>query len=121
MISNASDAPIYEQIAAQIRDAIAAGELSEGDALPSIRALANDLRVSVITTKRAYAELEQAGFVDAVQGRGFFVAAGNAELVHEQALRDIESNLTQAIEKARRAGVDTDELHGMLDALVDIS
>ena len=80
IISNGSSEPIYEQITRQIKAAIMAGELAEGDPLPSIRALANDLRISVITTKRAYAELEEAGFIDTVQGKGSFVAGGNLEL-----------------------------------------
>ena len=87
IISNGSNEPIYEQITRQIKAAIMAGDVNEGDPLPSIRALANDLRISVITTKRAYAELEEAGFIDTVQGKGSFVAGGNLELLREERLR----------------------------------
>ena len=90
IISNGSSEPIYEQITRQIKAAIMAGDVNEGDPLPSIRALANDLRISVITTKRAYAELEEAGFIDTVQGKGSFVAGGNLELLREERLRQVE-------------------------------
>ena len=117
ILSNASDKPIYEQISSQIRDAILRGELAEGAPLPSIRALANDLRVSVITTKRAYAELEAQGFIDTVQGKGSFVSGGNLELLREERLRKIESSLAAALADASVAGVGMQELHEMLDAL----
>ena len=84
IISNASNRPIYEQIANQVKAAILSGELTEGEQLPSIRALANSLRVSVITTKRAYTDLEAAGFIETVQGKGCFVAGGNAELIRRR-------------------------------------
>lgn len=117
IISNANEAPIYEQIASQIKQAIANGELKEGDALPSIRALANDLRVSVITTKRAYSELETSGFVDAVQGKGFYVAGNNAEIFREEQLKKIEENLLKALDVASASGTTLPELHEMLDIL----
>ena len=117
VISNASDKPIYEQIASQIKDAILNKELVEGQALPSIRQLARSLQVSVITTKRAYSDLEALGFIRTVQGRGSFVAGGNLELLKEERLRSIESLLEQALERAHAADISTQELHDMLDTL----
>lgn len=119
IISNASTLPIYEQIVVQMKDLILSGELEEGQQLPSIRALASDLRISVITTKRAYAELEAQGFVETVQGKGSFVAGGNAEFLREERLRHIEELLGDAVREARGAGIGRAELHGMLDALAE--
>ncbi len=119
IISNASDKPIYEQITSQIRAHIANGRLAEGTQLPSIRALANDLHVSVITTKRAYADLETQGFIVTVQGKGSFVASGNAELFREEKLRHIEELLTQAIDEAQIMRVGIADLHDMLDVLAN--
>ena len=95
------------------------GELTEGQALPSIRSLANELRISVITTKRAYQELEAAGFIETVPGKGTFVAGGNLELLHEERLRQIEAALGRAVAAAQEAGVEAAELHQMLDALLE--
>lgn len=117
IVSNAGSKPIYEQIAGQIKSQIMQGTLAEGEQLPSIRALANDLRVSVITTKRAYADLEAQGFVVTAPGRGSFVAGGNKELVREEHLRHIEELLEQAIDEAREAGIELAELKEMLDLL----
>lgn len=117
IVSNASSKPIYEQIASQIRQLIASGKLAEGTKLPSIRALANDLRVSVITTKRAYTDLETQGFIETVQGKGSFVASGNAELLREEKLRQIEDLLGRALAEAQIIRIDIVELHDMLDAL----
>ena len=89
-VSNSSPAPIYEQIARQIKEQIVNGQLTEGYALPSIRKLAKDLQVSVITTKRAYEELEKASFIHAVRGKGCFVAAQNLELLREMKMRVVE-------------------------------
>ena len=119
IIANGSSEPIYEQIARQIKGAIMAGELAEGDPLPSIRALANDLRISVITTKRAYAELEEAGFIDTVQGKGSFVAGGNLELLREERLRQVEAHLARAVAEATAAGIGPADLHAMLDLLLE--
>ncbi len=119
LITNASNRPIYAQIASQIQDAILCGELAEGEALPSIRSLANDLRISVITTKRAYAELEEAGFIDTVQGKGSFVTGGNRELLREGRLKRVEELLAQAIKEAGAAEVTGPEMHDMLDVLLD--
>lgn len=117
IVSNASSKPIYEQIASQIRQLIASGKLAEGTKLPSIRTLANDLRVSVITTKRAYTDLETQGFIETVQGKGSFVASGNAELLREEKLRQIEDLLGRALAEAQIIRIDIVELHDMLDAL----
>ena len=119
IISNSSDKPIYEQIVSQMRDAILTGELDQGEALPSIRSLANDLRISVITTKRAYAELEAQGFIDTVQGKGSFVTGGNVELLREERVRQVEELLGKALDKAKVVGITTAELHEMLDTLAE--
>ena len=119
IISNAVNKPIYDQIASQIKGLVMSGELAAGDQLPSIRALANDLHVSVITTKRAYADLEAQGFIETRQGKGSFVAGGNAELMREEHLRRIESLLSQAIDEAKTAGIDLADLHEMIDALAE--
>ena len=119
IIANGSSKPIYEQIAVQIKAAIMSGELAAGDALPSIRALASDLRISVITTKRAYAELEEAGFIDTVQGKGSFVAGGNLELLREERLRQVEALLAQAVAQAREADISPADLREMLDVLLE--
>lgn len=91
ILRNASGQPIYDQITSQIKALILSGELKTGDALPSMRALAKDLRISVITTKRAYEELERDGFIETVPGKGSFVAQANLELIREEHLRQIES------------------------------
>ncbi|MBQ9954912.1 MAG: GntR family transcriptional regulator [Eggerthellaceae bacterium] len=117
IISNASDKPIYEQITSQMKALILSGELAEGERLPSIRALANDLRISVITTKRAYADLEELGFIETVQGKGSFVAGGNREFLREERLRRVESLLDQAIREARELGLNAGDLHVLLDEL----
>ncbi|MCI6411557.1 MAG: GntR family transcriptional regulator [Schaalia hyovaginalis] len=117
IISNSSNKPIYEQIASRIRDAILSGELAPGQALPSIRALANDLKVSVITTKRAYADLEAAGFIDSVQGKGSFVTGGSLELQREEALRTLESRLAAIVDEGASLGLEAKDLHEMIDLL----
>ena len=116
-ISNADARPIYEQLRQQIRGAILGGELKEGEALPSIRALAKDLRISVITTKRAYDELERDGYIHTVAGKGCFVAPLDSALVREDGLRRIEEQLRQALELAHSCGVSADELAEMLRAM----
>ena len=117
-LSNSSGVPIYAQITDQIRAKIFAGELKEGDALPSIRLLAKELRISVITTKRAYEDLEQAGLIVTQPGRGSFVAAQNPEIHREEALRNVERHLTDAIEAARRGGITGDEVRETLNVLL---
>jgi len=117
VISNSSGIPLYEQIKEQVRAAILMGELAEGAQLPSVRALARDLRISVITTTRAYADLAQEGFVANVQGRGAFVLPVDTHLVREQLLRDVEAGLTDALRAARLAGLTRADVVAMLDAL----
>lgn len=110
IISNAGDSPIYEQICTQIKGAILRGEIGEGEALPSIRVLAKELRISVITTKRAFDELERDGFIYSVQGKGSFVAAKNRDLVREELLKQIEEHFTEAVRLAREGGISNEEL-----------
>ena len=116
-ISNAGQEPIYAQITRQIQEKILSGELREGDALPSIRALARDLRIRVITTKRAFEDLEAAGFITTMPGRGSFVAPQNPALHREQALTQVEEALSQAIAAARRGGVNLEEVTETLNLL----
>ena len=118
VVSNRAGTPLYEQVAEQIRAAVLTGELADGDALPSVRALARDLRISVITTTRAYAELEAAGFITNVPGKGAFVLPVDSALVREQLLRRVEDGLGAAIEAARLARLGRDDLVGMLDLLL---
>ena len=110
IISNVSGAPIYEQIYTQIKNCIVSGELSEGDALPSIRALAKDLRISVITTKRAYDELERDGFIHTVAGKGCYVAEKNTELIREGNLREIEEHMREILKLAPGCKLSGEEL-----------
>ena len=118
IISNASDRPIYEQIYTQIKGAILRGECKEGDPLSSIRALAKELRISVITTKRAFDDLERDGFIYSVQGKGSFVAVKNRELLREEYLRQAEGKLSEAISLARSGGVTDEELSEMFSYLL---
>ena len=117
IIRNTTNQPIYDQIYSQIKAQIIAGKLSPGEALPSIRALAKDLRISVITTKRAYEELEREGLIQTVPGKGSFVAPQNRELLREAQLRRVEEKLTQAVEEARKGAFSLDELHELLNIL----
>ncbi len=117
LISNASDRPIYDQIYTQIRGQILSGALEPGQALPSIRALAKDLRVSVITTKRAYDELEKEGHINTVPGKGCYVASQSPQLVREAYLTRIEEHLTQAAELAAGCGLGLEEVREMLSVL----
>lgn len=117
LIRNTGETPIYEQIVKQIKGFILKGELKEGEALPSMRLLARDLRISVITTKRAYEELERDGFVTTVPGKGCFVAVQDPELLREDALRRVEEHLVRAVEEARAGGVTLEELKTTLDIL----
>ncbi len=119
IISNSSNQPIYEQIVRQVKSQIMAGDLSAGEQLPSIRSLANSLRVSAITTKRAYADLEVQGFIETVQGKGSFVAGGNAEMLREERLREIEERLFQAIEAGRALDLGDEELIEMMRTLLE--
>ena len=117
LIDNKSGVPIYEQIFTQIKGHILSGELKTDEALPSIRGLAKDLRISVITTKRAYEELERAGFIYTVPGKGSFVAAKNNELLREEHLKKIEEYMTAIADLARGAGVSRGEVLEMWDLI----
>ncbi len=117
LISNATNKPIYEQIATQVKNAILSGALRPGEALPSIRALAKDLRVSVITTKRAYEELERAGFLYTVPGKGCYVAEKNTQLVREGYLTQIEEHMSAILTLAAGCGLSVEELSEMLRLL----
>ena len=117
VISNSSPKPIYEQISSQIKALIMNGELPEGEALPSIRLLAKELRISVITTKRAYDELELAGFIETVAGKGSFVAGRNLEMIREEQLKCVEEHLRQAVAQSIAGGISLMELHDILNLL----
>ena len=112
-----SNEPIYKQIASQLRDQILSGKLKGGDALPSIRALAADLKISVITTMKAYEELAAEGLVVSAQGKGYFVSALDPRLIAEQHQRRIEESLTETIRCAKMAGITLEEVRSTLDAL----
>ena len=114
-IDNKSGAPIYDQIYTQIKDQIIQGALQPDEAMPSIRGLARDLRISVITTKRAYDELEKEGFLYAVPAKGFFVAPKNTELLWEENLKKIEAHLTEAVRLSASCGLSREELREMLE------
>jgi len=117
IVSNRSGVPIYEQIKAQIKEAIFSGELQEDDLLPSIRQLAKDLKISVITSTRAYNDLEEEGFIVSVQGKGCYVLPQNKEMARENALRKVEFGLTDAILAAKAGGITKDEVAEMLKVL----
>lgn len=119
IISNSSADPIYQQIVNQIKAMIMDGKLHEGDALPSMRNLAQQLRISVITTKRAYEELERDGMIESVTGKGSFIKAQNPELMREKHLRKIEMLLANVAETASMAHITSTELHEMLDLLLE--
>ena len=117
IISNSAGVPIYEQITQQMKGLILRGELREGEALPSMRLLAKELRISVITTKRAYEELERDGFLTTIPGKGCFVAPRNLELVREDTLRRVEEHLSRAVDAAKTGGVTLGEMTETLNLL----
>lgn len=119
IISNANKKPIYEQIASQIKNMIINGTLNEGDALPSMRGLAQELRISVITTKRAYEELERDGFIETATGRGSFVAGKNLEFIREEQLRRAEEYLLKSVDIAKSSGITLEELIDILSTLYE--
>ena len=119
IIRNTANQPIYEQIYSQLKAQIIAGALSPGEALPSIRALAKDLKISVITTKRAYDELEAEGFLYTIAGKGCFVAEKNLDLIREQQLKELEDHLTAAAALAKTCGLTVEELIDMLRVLLE--
>ena len=119
VISNSSGRPIYEQIVEQVKNQIIQGRLSPGDPLPSMRALAQDLKISVITTKRAYGELEAEGFIETVAGKGCYVSTTDPEVLREGNLRIAEDHIQKAIDVARTSGISKEELHELIDILFD--
>lgn len=121
VLSNSYDLPIYEQIKEQVKTQILSGELSENEMLPSLRQLAKDLKISVLTTTRAYNELEEEGFITSRQGKGFFVMPRGSDLLREQLIKDVETNLNNAILSAQRASMTDDELVQLLKLLLEVS
>ena len=117
IISNSSNKPIYEQITEQIKNQVVSNELKTGELLPSIRTLAKDLRISVITTKNAYDELEKEGFVETVPGKGTYVANKNVELIKEEQLAKIQDLLDTAVQLAKLSKISEQEVKNMLDIL----
>ena len=117
IVSNASSEPIYEQIGQQIKSQIISGDLKEGEGLPSIRKLAKELHISVITTKRTYEELEKEGFIDTVGGKGTFVAIQNKELLREKKMKTIEDMMADTVMEAQKLGITFSELKEMLAIL----
>lgn len=115
-----SGVPIYQQIADSFKTDILAGRYEQGEFLPSIRGLAKDLKISVITTMKAYEQLADEGLITAAQGKGFYVNAQDSEMIKEQHLRMVEESLTDAIAAAEIAGISNDELKGMLEALLEV-
>ena len=119
IISNSNGKPIYEQITSQINSLIMNGELKEGDALPSMRLLAKELHISVITTKRAYEELERDGFISTVVGKGSFVAGSNHESLKEEQVRLVEEYLQKAVDIARGSGITMEEMADIIQMLYE--
>lgn len=117
ILSNSTDEPIYQQIISQIKAHIMSGELVAGDALPSMRVLAQQLRISVITTKRAYEELEREGFIENFAGKGCFVKSQNTDFLREESIRQTEELLAKACEKARLCELTLDEMKEMLELM----
>ena len=118
-ISNTSGQPIYDQISKQIRAQIMSGKLTEGELLPSMRMLAKELRISVITTKRAYEELERDGFIATVAGKGSFVTPKNLEFMREEHLRQIEGHMKEILALAKGCRISVEELHEMLGIMAE--
>lgn len=119
VVSGQSTLPIYEQIIGQVKTAIVAGEIKQGDMLPSIRALAKDLQISVITTKRAYEELEKEGLIFSVSGKGFYVCEQNTDLLREKKLAMAERHMLDCIKECREAGMERDDIMEMVEVLLD--
>ena len=119
IISNTSGVPIYEQIEEQIKSQIITGALTAGEALPSMRVLAKELKISIITTKRAYEDLERDGFIESVTGKGSFVKAVNSDIVKENMMFEIQELLDKACDKAVIGKVTRDELKEIIDLLYD--
>ena len=121
ILSNSSELPIYEQIKEQIKSQILSGELQENEMLPSLRQLAKDLKISVLTTTRAYNELEEAGYITSRPGKGFFVMSSCSDLLREQLIKEVESNLGAAIIASHRANMTNTELIALLKLLLEVN
>lgn len=119
IISNTSNDPIYKQIKEQIKEQILSKEIQENEMLPSLRSLAQDLKISVLTTTKAYNELEQEGFIISRQGKGFYVMSSSSELIKEQLIKEIESNLQNAISLSKKANMTDIELIKLLKLLME--
>ncbi|MBP7332453.1 MAG: GntR family transcriptional regulator [Firmicutes bacterium] len=119
VISNSSPDPLYEQIAKQLKNSILKGELTPGDLLPSIRTLAKELQISVITTKRAYEELEKEGFIESVTGKGSYVAGQSSAIIKEKRLKIVEDKLAEAVSQSKALGIELEELREMLTLLYE--
>ena len=119
VVSGQSTLPIYEQIIGQVKTAIVAGDVKPGDMLPSIRSLAKDLQISVITTKRAYEELEKEGLIYSVSGKGFYVCEQNTDLLREKKLAMAERHMLDCIKECREAGMERDDIMEMVEVLLD--
>ena len=121
VLSNSSPMPLYGQIKEQVKEQILAGELPENEMLPSLRQLAKDLKISVLTTTRAYNELEQEGYITSRQGKGFFVMPSGSDLLREQLIKEVENNLNNAIIAAQRASMTDEELIKLLRLLLEVA
>ncbi|SHI83388.1 GntR family transcriptional regulator [Clostridium cavendishii DSM 21758] len=119
IISNSSGVAIYEQIVRQIETQIISGDLKEGEPLPSIRNLAQQLRISVITTKRAYEELERSGFIETVKGKGSFVAIKNKDMIREMRMKKVEEYITKAIDEGKSIGLSKEEIKEFVDVIYE--
>lgn len=119
IINSSSMIPIYEQIMDQIKAQITAGDLRENDVLPSVRTLAKDLKISALTVKKAYDNLEQEGYTVTVHGKGTYVAAANTERILEDQRREVESDLEKAVEKGRRCGLKDEEIRELFDLIME--
>ena len=119
IINSSSMVPIYEQIMDQIKALITAGDLRENDVLPSVRTLAKDLKISALTVKKAYDNLEQEGYTVTVHGKGTYVAAANTERILEDQRREVESDLEKAVEKGRRCGLKDEEIRELFDLIME--
>ena len=119
IINNSSMVPIYEQIMEQIKAQIISGELKENDILPSVRTMAKELKISALTVKKAYDNLEEEGFTVTVHGKGTYVAATNKNLMREEQLKEVEHDLEQAIMKGRRSGLDDKEIRNLFEMIME--
>ena len=119
IVSNASNIPLYQQIEEQIKEAIFVGELKDGDVLPSIRNLANDIQVSVLTIRRVYDELEKEGFIICHVGVGSFISAKNLDILRDSKRRKVEQKMLDMIQQAKQLGISKDELHSIMDILYE--